>query len=217
MLTVAPLSVSRPAASSVTLLEPLIEMSVWALDRDVPVLADLQARLARDVDLHDRVVVLDREGERAAELDDRLARVAVHLDVHGLVVRRAERQVQDRLAVVVRRRAVVVVVEPSHDHRRVDVAVQELDEHQLAHRGDARASDPLRRDGHAREDDARVPQHNRARVVVTVAARRMRVLLLNRRELGRSDAADLFADELLDAVEERERHVSPFASRSRVV
>ena len=115
---------------------------------------------------------------------------------------------QDRLAVVVRRRAVLVVVEPADDHRRVDVAVEELDEHELADRGDARAPDPPGRDRHAAEHDAGVAQDDRARVVVAVAVARVRVLLLDGRELGRAHPADLLADDLLDALEQRERHVS---------
>ena len=171
MLTVAPLSVSWPDASIFTSLPPLIEMAVWLSILMLPSLPISSVAWPRDVDLHHRVVVLDREIEPGAELDDRLARVAVDLDVHGLVVRRAERQVQDRLAVVVRRRSVGVVVEPADDHRRVDVAVQELDEHELADRGNARAPDPLRRDRHAGENNARVPQDDSARIVVAVAAR----------------------------------------------
>ena len=103
---------------------------------------------------------------------DLARRAAVQLDVHGVVVRGAEREVQDRLAVVVRRRAVLVVVEPADDHRRVDVAVQELDEHELADRGDARAPDPPGRDRHAAQHDAGVAQDDRAGVVVAVAVAR---------------------------------------------
>ena len=97
------------------------------------------------------------------------------------------------------------------------VAVQELHEHELADGWNARRADEPGRDRHVAEHDPGVAQHDRAREVVGVAVARVRVLVLDRRELGRADPPELLAHDLLDALEQRQRHVVPFARRSSVV
>src|SRR5919109_3802290 len=178
---------------------------------DRPVAGDLERRLAAvDLELHDGVVVPHLEGKPLAELEHDLARaVARELEVNGVVVPCSQREMNDGLAGIALGRTILVIVEATRDHGRVQIAADELDEDELVGGGDADAPDAIRGHGDVLEDDARVPQDDRARVVVLVGRARVRMDVLDDRELCGSDASELFLNDALDALVERERHNRP--------
>ena len=86
---------------------------------------------------------------------------------------------QDHLPTFVQRRAVFVIVNAARDHRRIDVAPQELDKHQITLGGDAGLAHALRSHWHLCQHEAGVAQDDGAGVVVLVAVAGMRMLFLH--------------------------------------
>src|SRR5262249_7206261 len=92
-----------------------------------------------------------------------------------------------------------------HD-RRMNVAVQELDEHQVVHVGDRDGADSLGRQGDLPQLDIGVAELDVAFVVVLVAAACVRVDRGDDTELGRPEAVKDVLDDRLDQRDEVGAH-----------